>query len=68
MNRLSKEVQNRDFRHLKQPAKGDRRLSAAKIASDLNGSFAKPITTTVCRYLRNLGFEYVIKIKRTMAQ
>ena len=34
------QTQNRDIRHLKRLVKGDGRLSAAKIALDLNGSFA----------------------------
>ena len=55
-------IQNCDIRHLKQLVKSDERLSAVKIALDLNVSLPKPIMTrTVRHYLRDLGFEYVIK-------
>ena len=40
-------------------------LVRAKIASDLNGSLPKSVSTrTVRRYLRDLGDEYVVKIKK----
>lgn len=45
--------------------KGNSRLSASKIASDINSSLPKPITAdTVRRYLKSFGFEYVVKIKK----
>jgi transposase len=60
-----KKISDREVRHLKKLVKGDSRLSATKIASDLNSSLPKPVTTrTVRRYLKDLGFEYVVKIKK----
>ncbi|CAM4796680.1 unnamed protein product [Rotaria magnacalcarata] len=57
-----KKLDGRGFRHLKRLVKGEARLSATKIASDLNASLQKPVTTrTVRTYLRELGFEYVVK-------
>ena len=45
--------------------KDDACLSAAKIASDLNASLLKPVTTrTVPTYLKELSFEYVIRVKK----
>ena len=41
------------------------RLRSTKIASDLNASLPKPVTTrTVRTYLKELVFEYVIKVKK----
>ena len=60
-----KKIPNRGVRHLKRLIKDDGRLSAAKITSDLNGNLSKPVSTrTVRRYLRDLGYEYVVKIKK----
>ena len=60
-----KTISNRGVRHLRRLVKDDGRLSAAKITSDLNASLSKPVSTrTVGRYLRDLGYEYVIKIKK----
>ena len=60
-----KKIPNRGIRHLKRLVKDDGRLSEAKITSDLNASLPKPVSTrTVHRYLRDLGYEYVVKIKR----
>ena len=60
-----KKIPDRSVRHLKRLVKGDVRLSAAKITSDSNASLPKPVSTrTVRRYLRDLGFEYVVKIKK----
>ena len=60
-----KRVPNRGVRYLKRLVKDDGRLSATKITSDLNASLPKPVSTrTVRRYLRDLGYEYVVKIKR----
>ncbi|CAF2153798.1 unnamed protein product [Rotaria magnacalcarata] len=60
-----KKLSGREIRHLKRLVKGDSHLSASKIASDLNTSLPKPIKTrTVRRYLKHLGFEYVVKIKK----
>ena len=61
----SKKVFGRNLRHLKRLVKGDARLSATKIASDLNASLPKPVTTrTIRTYLKDLGFEYVVKMKK----
>ena len=39
-------------------------LVRAKITSDLNASLPKPVSTrTIHRYLRDLGYEYVVKKK-----
>ncbi|CAF3183212.1 unnamed protein product [Rotaria socialis] len=60
-----RKVDGRGLRHLKRLVKGDERLSAAKIATDLNASLPKPITTrTVRNYLKELGFEDVVKVKK----
>ena len=60
-----KKIPDRSVRHLKRLVKGDSRLSAAKITSDWNASLPEPVSTrTVRRYLRDLGFEYVVKIKK----
>ena len=53
-----KKLSGREIRHLKRLVKGDFRIRASKIASDLNTSLPKPVTTkTVRRYLKELGFE-----------
>ena len=63
-----KKIPNRGVRHLKRLVKHDGRLSAAKITSDLNASLPKSVSTRTIRcYLRDLGYEYVVKIKKTMA-
>ena len=60
-----KKLSGREIRHLKRLVKGDSRISASKIASDLNTSSPKPVTTrTVRQYLKELGFEYVVKVKK----
>ena len=57
-------IPNRGVPHLRRLVKDNGRLSAAKITSDLNASLPKPVSTrTVRRYLRDLGYEYVVKIK-----
>ena len=60
-----KKLHERDFRHLKRLVSGDARMSETKIASNLNASLPKPGTTqTVRTYLKELSFEYVIKMKK----
>ena len=60
-----KKLSGREIRHLKRLVKGDSRISSSKIASDFNTSLPKPVTTrTVRRYLKELGFEYVVKVKK----
>ena len=60
-----KEIPNRGVRHLKRLVKDDGCLSAATITSDLTASLPKPVSTrTVRRYLQDLGYEYVVKIKK----
>ena len=55
----------RDLRHLKRLVKGDARLSAAKLTSDLSASFPKSVTARIVRnYLKELGFEYTVKVKK----
>ena len=52
------------FGHLQRLIKDDVRLSTTKIASDLNSSLPKPVTTpTVLTYLKELASEYVVKAK-----
>ena len=58
-------IPNRGVRHLKRLAKDDGCLCAAKITSDLNASLPKEVSTkTVRRYLRDLGYEYIVKVKK----
>ena len=60
-----KKLSGREIRHLKRLVKGDSRISSSKIASDFNTSLPKLVTTrTVRRYLKELGFEYVVKVKK----
>ena len=60
-----RKLSDRDVRHLKRLVKGDARLSAAKITSDLNNSLPKPVTKrTVRNYLKELSYEYVVKVKK----
>ena len=59
-----KKLSAREIRHLKRLAKGNSRLSASKIATNLNASLPETVTTrTIRRYLKDLAFEYVVKIK-----
>ena len=60
-----KQLDGRDFQHLKRLIRDDECLSATKIVSDLNASFQKLVTTpTVHTYLKELNFEYVVKVKK----
>ena len=60
-----KKIEIRNIRHLKRLVKVDVRLNVTKFASDLNGSLPKLVTTrTIRRYLGDLGFEYIVKIKK----
>jgi len=60
-----KTLSDRDERHLKKLVKGENRLSAAKITSDLKSSLPKPVTQrTIRNYLTKLGFEYKVKLKK----
>ena len=62
---IQKRIQNRDIRHLKPLVKGDGRLSVDKVVSDSDASLPESVTTrTVRRYLRDLWFEYAVKIKK----
>ena len=64
-----KSLSDRNIRELKRLVHGDNRLSAAKITTDLNMSLFKPVSKrTVRRYLKKLGYEYAVKIKKTMAE
>ena len=59
-----KKIPNHGVQHLKRLIKDDGRLSAAKITSNLNDSLPKPVSTrTIRRYLRDLGYEYLVKIR-----
>ena len=63
---IQKKLYAQGFRYLKRLIKGDACLSTTKIASDLNASLPKPMTTrTVRTYLKELGFEYVVKVKKS---
>ena len=58
-------LSDRNIRELKRLVQSDNRLSAAKITSDLNTSLSKPVSKrTVRRYLKELGYEYAVKIKK----
>ena len=60
-----KSLSDRNISELKRLVQGDNRLSAAKITSDLNMSLFKPVSKrTVHRYLKKLGYEYAVKIKK----
>ena len=60
-----KKPSHRDERHLRRLVKGENRLSAARITTDLNSSLLKPVTKrTVRNYLTKLGFEYKVKLKK----
>ena len=60
-----KKVDAQDLRHSKRLVKGDAHLYATKTASDLNASLSKSVTTQIVRtYLKELGFEYVVKVKK----
>ena len=64
-----KGLSNRNIRELKRLVQSDNRLSAAKITTDLNMSLFKPVSKrTVRRYLKKLGYEYAVKVKKTMAK
>ena len=60
-----KKVYAQNLRCLKRLVKGDAHLNATKTASDLNASLPKSVTTQIVRtYLKELGFEYVVKVKK----
>ena len=57
-----KQLDGRDFWHLKRLIKGDAGLSATKIVSNLNACISKPVTTQIVRrFLKELGSECVVK-------
>ena len=61
----SKSLSDRNIRELKRLVQGDNRLSVAKITTALNVSPFKPVSKrTVRRYLKKLGYEYAVKIKK----
>ena len=58
-----KNLSGSEIRHLKRLIEGDSRLSRSKIAKDLNASLPERVTTSTIRsYLKDLAFEYVVKI------
>ncbi|CAF2994013.1 unnamed protein product, partial [Rotaria sp. Silwood2] len=60
-----KALSTRDIRDLKRLVTSENRLSVGKIRMDLNISRPKPVSReTVRRYLKNLGYEYAVKIKK----
>ena len=62
---LPKSLSDRNVRELKRLVQGDNWLSATKITTDLNMSLSQPMSKrAVRRYLKNLGYEYAVKIKR----
>ena len=64
-----KSLSDRNIHELKRLVQGDNRLSAAKITTGLNMSLFKPVSKrTVRRCLKKLGYEYAVKIKKTMAE
>ena len=65
----SKSLSDRNIHELRRLVQGDNRLSAAKITTDLNISLFKPVSKrTVRRCLKKLGYEYAVKVKKTMAE
>ena len=60
-----KKLSGREIRDLRRLLRGDSCLSSRKIATNLNASLLRPvITKTIPRYLKDLAFEYVVKIKK----
>ena len=60
-----KSLSDRNVREMTRLVQSDNRLSAAKITIDLNMSLSKPVSKrTVRRYLKKLGYEYAVKIKK----
>ena len=60
-----KSLSDRNIRELKRLVQGANRLSPAKITTDLNISLFKPVSKrTVRRYLKKLGYEYAVNIKK----
>ena len=60
-----KKFSGREIRRLKTLVKGYSRLSASKIWTNLNVSLPEPVATrTMRRRLKDLNFEYVVKIKK----
>ena len=60
-----KSLSDRNVHELKRLVQDDNRPSVAKITTDLNMSLSK---CTGRRYLKKLGYEYTVKIKKTMAE
>ena len=62
---VQKKLDGRGLRHLKRLVKGDTRLSETKIVSDLDAGLKKSVTIPTARtYLKELNFEYVVKVKK----
>ncbi|UJR08074.1 hypothetical protein I4U23_012351 [Adineta vaga] len=60
-----KKITGDDIRYLKKLVRGDVRPSASKVTSELNISLPNPVSVVpVPRYLKYLGYEYVVKSKR----
>ena len=61
----TKSLSDCNIRELKRLVQGDNRLSTAKITTDLDISLFKLVSKrTVRRYLKKLGYEYAVKIKK----
>lgn len=60
-----KKVDERNQRYLKRLVTGDNRLSVNKITKELNRTLREPICRrTVFNYLKKLGYEYKVKLKK----
>ena len=60
-----KKISERGERELKRLVRGDNRLSVAQITRDLNVGLVQLVSKeTVRRYLKKLGYQYAVKIKR----
>ena len=60
-----KKISVRGERELKRLTRGENRLSVAQITRDLNVGLTEPVSReTVRRYLKRLGYEYAVKIKK----
>ncbi|CAF1597481.1 unnamed protein product [Adineta ricciae] len=60
-----KKISGSDICYLKRLVRGDVRLSASKVTSELNISLSNPVSVvSVRRYIKDLGYEYVVKLKQ----
>lgn len=64
-SRRPRSLSDRNIRELKRLLQSDNRLSGIKITADLNMSSSKLVSKCILRrYMKERGYEYVIKIRR----